>query len=84
MMAPDTSYSYRECLGYCYFHIIERELKHFCEHWKSHYIRKSHGAACPAGVPEDLHLLPELTGKYYNNYILIAIVVMIISCCTCP
>ena len=54
----------RQCLAYCYFHILEQELHDFRTNWNRHYIRKTHGSRCPPGVPDDLHTLPEITGFY--------------------
>lgn len=52
----------RQCLAYCYFHILEQDLHGFRTNWNRHYIRKTHGSRCPPGVPNDLHTLPEITG----------------------
>jgi hypothetical protein len=49
-------------MGYCYYHIINQELQDFKEDWNSHRIRKTHGARCPGGVPNDLFHLPQITG----------------------
>ena len=38
------------------------ELTEFHNEWNSHYMRRTHGARCPAGVPADLFYLPEMTG----------------------
>lgn len=54
----------RYCLAYCYLHIIEEEVAEFVMEWNSHYIHPVHGSRCPAGVPDDLFELPELTGVY--------------------
>ena len=37
------------------------ELSEFQNEWNSH-MRRTHGARCPAGVPDDLFYLPEMTG----------------------
>ena len=53
---------YRYCLAYCYADILMAELSDFQNEWNSHYMRRTHGARCPAGVPDDLFYLPEMTG----------------------
>lgn len=53
----------RHCLAYIYLHLIEEDLKQFLKYWNTHYIRKSRGAICPGGVPDDLFKLHE----YYGN-----------------
>ena len=53
---------YRYCLAYCYADILMTELTEFQSEWNTHYMRRTHGARCPAGVPGDLFYLPEMTG----------------------
>lgn len=61
---PSHPPSCRFCLAYCYYHILEDELHSFQTDWNTHRIRKSHGARCPGGVPDDLYLLPQLNGMH--------------------
>ena len=49
-------------MAYCYADILMAELTEFHNEWNSHYMRRTHGARCPAGVPADLFYLPEMTG----------------------
>ena len=39
----------------------------FYHYWNDHYIRKTRGAHCPPGVPNDIYALPELTGSNYDD-----------------
>ena len=56
--------SNRHCLGYCYERLLRESLAEFVNLWNSHYIRKSHGARCPSGVPNTLYSVPEVEGMH--------------------
>jgi hypothetical protein len=53
----------RHALAYTYGRILEEALEAFRIRWNSHRIRPSRTVGCPAGVPDDLYSLPELTGN---------------------
>lgn len=53
----------RHALAYTYGRILDEALEAFRIRWNSHRIRPSRTAGCPAGVPDDLYSLPELTGN---------------------
>ena len=60
----------RYCLAYCYFDIIDEELQAYATEWNCHYVKMTHGARCPPGGPNDLYVLPQLTGMYHNIVVL--------------
>ena len=47
-----------ECLWFSFSGVIQKELNEVCEHWNSHYIRKSRHDTV-AGRPDELYFLPE-------------------------
>ena len=42
--------------------LLNEALYNFQTRWNLHKIRPSRTSGCPSGVPDDLYLLPELTG----------------------
>ncbi len=61
----------RHCLSYVYVPLLSQALTDFKKRWNSHTIRPSRLAGCPAGVPDDLYNLPELTGIIIPQYYII-------------
>ena len=55
-------YVHRHALAYTYGQLLNEALHNFQTRWNLHKIRPSRTAGCPSGVPDDLYLLPELTG----------------------
>jgi len=43
-----------ECMRFCFMGIIQRELAEVKTLWNGHRIRKSQGAKCPSGIPNQL------------------------------
>ena len=50
-----------ECLWYCFYDILQRELDEVKESWNSHYIRASRHYTCH-GIPNKLYFTPESVG----------------------
>lgn len=46
-----------DCLRFCFMNVIQRQLDDVRRQWNTHRIRPSTGAACPAGVPDELYYL---------------------------
>jgi hypothetical protein len=46
-----------ECLRFCFMALIRDDLDTVRQTWNTHRIRPSHGAVCPAGVPDELYFL---------------------------
>ncbi|XP_057301730.1 uncharacterized protein LOC130636125 isoform X1 [Hydractinia symbiolongicarpus] len=57
-----SSYVVKECLRFCFMHILRKELDEFKERWNRHLIAKSKGASLPTGRPNSLYHLPQLYG----------------------
>lgn len=47
-----------ECLWFSFLGLLQKELHEVCQHWNSHYIRKSRHDTV-AGRPDILYYLPE-------------------------
>jgi len=47
-----------DCLRFCFMQVIQRDLDAVRRQWNTHRIRPTAGAACPAGVPDELYYLP--------------------------
>ena len=47
-----------ECLWFSFSGLIQKELNEVCQHWNTHYIRKSRHDTV-AGRPDELYYLPE-------------------------
>jgi hypothetical protein len=51
----------KECLWFCFAGFLQQHLNETCEHWNTHYIRKScHDTVC--GRPSALYYLPSAYG----------------------
>ena len=47
--------------------VIRRDLEEFVCFWNSHPIRKTSGASCPSGRPDDLYDMPQVFGRLYYD-----------------
>ena len=52
----------RDCLQFCFMHIIQQELDSIKREWNTHRIRGSKDRLVPAGIPEELFFLPQVHG----------------------
>ena len=52
----------RDCLQFCFMHIIQQELDSIKREWNTHRIRVSKDHLVPAGIPEELFFLPQVHG----------------------
>ena len=57
-------------LAFVYERYLKEALYNFLSRRNSHRTRPSRTAGCPPGMPNDLYLLPRLSGKCYNIYCL--------------
>ena len=53
---------YRDCLRFCFMHLIQEELDTVVHEWNTHRIRPSKDCTIPAGIPDELFFLPQLQG----------------------
>jgi len=51
----------RECLWFCFNHLIQQDLNFVAMHWNTHYIRRSRHDTI-SGKPDELFFLPEASG----------------------
>ena len=54
---------FRACLQFCYNAILQKELYRVTRHWNTHKIRPYPNQDTPAGKPDVLFFLSEVTGK---------------------
>jgi len=47
-----------DCIRYCFMPIVQKQLDDMRRQWNTHRIRRSVGASCPAGVPDELYYFP--------------------------
>jgi len=52
---------FRACLQFCYNAILQKELYRVARHWNTHKIRPYPNQDTPAGKPDVLFFLPEVT-----------------------
>ena len=64
---------FRACLQFCYNAILQKELYRVARHWNTHKIRPYPNQDTPAGKPDVLFFLPEVTGKNRRFFQLISI-----------
>ena len=57
---------YRDCLGFCFQHLVQEDLDKIREEWNSHRIRANRNSSGPPGYPNELYFLPEIQGIRYN------------------
>ena len=57
-----THWIYRQLMAIAVMPAIRQDLHDFVYYWNSHYIRKTSGASCPAGRPDDLYDMPHIYG----------------------
>ena len=55
-----SSYVIKECLRFCFMHLLRSELNEFMERWNRHLIAKTKGASLPTGRPNSMYYLPQL------------------------
>ncbi|XP_064392470.1 uncharacterized protein LOC135340086, partial [Halichondria panicea] len=58
----NTSIPERDCLRFCFFHLIQFDLDRFYWEWNTHRIRKSNTANTAGGIPNELYFTPESSG----------------------
>lgn len=49
----ETDYVHRDCLQFCFTHLIQQELDTICHEWNIHRVRKSKDSSLPAGIPNE-------------------------------
>lgn len=47
-----------DCLRFCFMGVLQRDLAEARALWNGHRVRKSNGATCPGGVPDELFFSP--------------------------
>ena len=52
----------RDCLQFCFMHIIQQELDSIKREWNTHRIRVSKDRLVSAGIPEEFFFLPQVHG----------------------
>ena len=57
-----SSFHHRHSIAFVYGKLLRDALDDFKMRWNSHRIRPSRTSGCPPGVPNDIYLLPSLTG----------------------
>ena len=62
---------YRDCLQFCFMHILQRELDAVVHEWNTHRIRPSKDCLVPAGIPDELFFLPQVQGERNRNPLLL-------------
>ena len=56
-----------ECLKFCYSDVIQKELHKVATLWNLHNIRPSNNLESPAGRPDTMYFIPEITGtRHYK------------------
>jgi hypothetical protein len=63
----ETNDIHRDCLRFCFMHLIQRELDAVVHEWNTHRIRIGKNQLVPAGIPNELFFLPQVQGTI--NYI---------------
>ena len=51
-----------ECLKFCYWDLIQKELHKVAQLWNLHNIRPCRNAESPSGRPDTMYFVPEITG----------------------
>ena len=46
---------YRDCLQFCFMHLIQKELDAIAHEWNTHRIRADKNRLVPAGIPNELY-----------------------------
>ena len=54
---------YRDCLGLCFQHLVQKDLDRIKAEWNSHRIRANRSSSCPSGYPNELYFLPGILGS---------------------
>ena len=62
----DSDHLHVECLKFCYYPVLKEELHKTARLWNLHKIRPSSNEESPAGRPDVLYHLPEVSGA--RNY----------------
>lgn len=52
----------RDCLRFCFMHIIQEDLLHVALEWNTHGLRKNKAASSPPGHPDALFYMPQVYG----------------------
>ena len=55
-----SSYVVKECLRFCFMHLLRNDLHESMERWNRHLIANTKGAMLPTGRPNSLYYLPQL------------------------
>lgn len=63
LVSINMPYFCRMCFYYVFVDLIEQDLESFVFWWNHHRIRRTTNTECPAGVPDDLFDLPDMTGS---------------------
>ena len=56
--------NYSDCLGFCFMHLVHKDLDRVRTEWNCHRIRHSRQSCCPSGFPNELYQLPQISGSY--------------------
>jgi hypothetical protein len=64
----------RDCLKFCFMHLIQEDLFKISLEWNSHRIRRNRNSSLPDGHPDELFYMPQLHGKwvelqYFSPYV---------------
>ena len=55
--------TFRDCLKFCFMHLIEKDLGRAVSEWNTHRIRPSSNSS-PPGHPDELFFMPQLIGMH--------------------
>ncbi|CAI8013197.1 hypothetical protein GBAR_LOCUS8401 [Geodia barretti] len=58
---------HRDCLRFCFMHLIQQELDKVAHELNTHTTRSSKHCLVPAGVPNELYFLPEVQEIMQRN-----------------
>lgn len=59
----DIYFVYRDCLKFCFSHLIQKDLYQFIREWNCHRIRHNTAAHAVNGHPNELYFMPQLQGS---------------------
>lgn len=66
---PDHKFQ-KSCFQFCFMNLLQKELDNIAVSWNSHQIRSNTGS-CPAGIPNEIYLLYDISAnQILNNHLI--------------